>query len=102
MVANDLDLAGHDEKGYAPSPDGRRLCAGLLKAGCVDVGLNHGDGDILVFWIRHPKRPQHVAIATGPDMMIHTHSTAGKVVEHPIEKHWRPRLHTAFRYPGVE
>lgn len=59
-----------------------------------------GAGDVLLFRWRARFVAKHVAIATGPDMMIHAHDGAS-VCEIAITPWWRRRIAHAFRFPGV-
>ena len=56
-------------------------------------------GDVLLFTVR--RRPQHLAIATGPGMMIHADELTGHVVENSLTEHWWRRLWAIYRFRGV-
>ena len=67
-------------------------------------------GDILVYWIMNETFPQHVGIVTEiptsdnePPMQgfVHVYSRIGKVVEMPIGKLWKKRIHSVYSFPGV-
>ena len=53
-------------------------------------------GDVLVF--RYDKQPQHVALASSPETMIHSFAPAGKVVETSIGDYWKRRLTGIYRF----
>lgn len=72
------------------------------------IGLTHFDpvegdwlaGDVLLFRFRDGLPAKHVAIASGPDRMIHAHDRAC-VADVAIIPFWRRRIVRAFRFPGV-
>ena len=53
-----------------------------------------------LFRFRDGLPAKHVAIASGPDRMIHAHDRAS-VAEVAIIPFWRRRIVCAFRFPGV-
>ena len=84
-----------DRTDYGRRPDGKSLVAALEAHGavCVDVWQA---GDILLF--RYDRQPQHVALVTGEDSMIHSFAPAGKVVETVIGDYWKRRLTGVYRF----
>lgn len=56
-------------------------------------------GDILL--LRFATEPQHFAILSAPDYMIHAYAPARVVAEHRIDPKWQRRIVGAYRYPGV-
>ena len=83
---------------YKRKPDGKDLIDRLTKQ--LDPVNDAENGDILVFWIKRPHLPQHVAIKTDKGI-IHTDASIGRVVEVPLESRWEKRLHSTFRFKGV-
>lgn len=55
-------------------------------------------GALLLF--RVGGQPQHLAIASGADTMIHAYAPAGKVVETAIGPAWHSRLIGIFTFKG--
>ena len=53
-------------------------------------------GDVLLF--RYDNQPQHVALATDTDRMIHSFAVAGEVVETIIGDYWQRRLNGIYRF----
>ena len=88
-------LAVRDRIDYGRRPDGKSLTEALIAHGARQVG-DIAAGDILLF--RYDGQPQHAALATSADAMIHSFAPAGKVVETPIGSYWRRRLVGAFRF----
>ena len=66
----------------------------------VPVEGDWSAGDVLLFRFRDGLPAKHVAIASGPDRMIHAHDRAS-VAEVAIIPFWRRRIVCAFRFPGV-
>lgn len=56
-------------------------------------------GDVLL--LRFKVDPQHFAILSTPDYMIHSYAPARKVVEHRIDPLWRSRIVDHFKYRGA-
>jgi cell wall-associated NlpC family hydrolase len=93
-----------DRTDYSRRPDGKTLVAALEEHGAKQVADIRASGcavaqsepekiragNVLVF--RYDKQPQHVALATGPDSMIHSFAPAGEVVETLIGDYWKRRL----------
>lgn len=98
LVVVALRAAGitvHDRSDYGRRPDGKSLRAALQEHGAQSVEEIKA-GDILLF--RYDGQPQHVALATGSDMMIHSFAPAGKVVETSIGDYWKRRLTGIYRF----
>jgi NlpC/P60 family putative phage cell wall peptidase len=100
LIVVALRAAGFDVRDrtdYARRPDGRSLIAALTEHGAVPAsGIEAGD--ILLF--RYDSQPQHAALATAPDRMIHSFAIAGEVVETIIGDYWRRRLNGIYRFAG--
>ena len=56
-------------------------------------------GDILLFCIQ--RRPQHLGIVTDAGRFVHAYQTVGKVVETELDRSWRNRLMSVYRWKGV-
>lgn len=56
-------------------------------------------GDILAFRIQY--EPQHLAILSEQQTMIHAHVQAHAVVENSLNHEWCERLVAVYSYPGV-
>jgi cell wall-associated NlpC family hydrolase len=87
--------AVRDREDYGLRPDGRSLVRALEEHGAVLVERIEV-GDVLVF--RYDHQPQHVALATSSDTMIHSFAPAGRVVETDIGAYWRRRLVGVYRF----
>jgi NlpC/P60 family putative phage cell wall peptidase len=85
----------HDRADYGRRPDGKSLVAALHAHGAHPVPTLAA-GDIVLF--RYDGQPQHAALATGPDRMIHSFAPAGKVVETALGAYWRRRLIGIYRF----
>ncbi len=84
-----------DRADYGPRPDGQSLIAALDAHGAVPAGEIRA-GDVLVF--RYDNQPQHVALATGEESMIHSFAPARSVVETAIGPYWRRRMVGIWRF----
>lgn len=103
-VARELGIpeaAGFDAsseiRGYGREPDPAmllRACDAFLEPCAAPV-----PGDILL--LRFKSEPQHFAIMSGPDYMIHAWAQARKVVENRIDALWRSRIVRAYSYRGI-
>lgn len=94
-----IGLTVHDHTNYSRRPDGKSLLAALTEHGAKPVSKIQ-PGDILLF--RYDNQPQHVALATEPDRMIHSFAVAGEVVETIIGDYWRRRLNGIYRFAQAE
>jgi len=105
QVAKDLGIPYGDLEGYPREPDGVSIYREFSKH-FDTINLDEWTyGDVLVFWITDPARPQHCGIVCEHAHleygMIHTHAGIGKVTEHVLNETWLKRLSRAFRYPGI-
>lgn len=90
--AADTEIAGY---GREPKPD-------MLEAACdryLDPCADPKPGDILL--LKFTAEPQHFAIISQPDYMIHAYAQARKVVENRIDDVWRSRIVRAYSYRGL-
>jgi len=92
-------VAVQDRTDYGRRPDGKSLVAALEDHGAVAVN-DWQAGDVLLF--RYDRQPQHVALATSTDTMIHSFAPAGKVVETLIGDYWKRRLTGVYRFKKGE
>lgn len=98
-VAADIGKPQKDFTTYSRWADGHTLMQELDKRmPRVDERL---PGRAIVFWLRNPKRPQHVGLLTDVGL-LHTHAGVGKVVETSIDEKWRRRFVQAYELPGVD
>ncbi|MDD3287432.1 MAG: NlpC/P60 family protein [Alphaproteobacteria bacterium] len=84
-----------DQLDYSSRPDGMKLVDALIEHGAVKVG-DISPADVLLF--RYDNQPQHVALATSGDTMIHSFAPAGRVVETFIGDYWRRRMLGSYRF----
>jgi len=99
-VARSFGLTPEDAADYGRLPEARRLRAGLAANLGAVAASAAGAGDVLLLRIRHD--PQHVAILTGAETVVHAYSGIGRVVETRLDERWRRRVIAAYRFPGVE
>jgi NlpC/P60 family putative phage cell wall peptidase len=87
--------AVEDYSDYNRRPDGKSIVEALENHGAQMAGAIEA-GDVLLF--RYDNQPQHVALATGKDRMIHAFAVAGEVVETIIGDYWQRRLVGVYRF----
>lgn len=59
------------------------------------------DGTVLLLWCYRPTLPQHLALVTGPDSIVHSWYDARAVVETTLAG-WRDRIVGAYDFIGVD
>jgi cell wall-associated NlpC family hydrolase len=95
IAARAAGIVVHDRADYGRRPDGKSLENALVAHGALPADAIAA-GDVLLF--RYDGQPQHAALATGADTMIHSFAPAGEVVETPIGDYWRRRLAGIYRF----
>jgi cell wall-associated NlpC family hydrolase len=90
-----VNISVRDRTDYGRRPDGKSLVAALEAHGAKPTNTIQR-GDILLF--RYDRQPQHVALATGIDSMIHSFAPAGEVVETQVGDYWKRRLVGIYRF----
>ena len=93
-------VASHWHTPVEPAAYGRSPYLGLLQQWVeaqdfLEPARQPEAGCILL--MRFGRDPQHLAICAG-DMMIHSYSTIGRVVEHRYSDVWRARTVRAYRF----
>ncbi len=84
-----------DRQDYHRRPDGHSLAAALEAHGAHPVA-DYRPGDVLLF--AFDRSPQHVALMSAPDRIIHAYAPAGKVVETFLTAPWKRRLAGIWRF----
>lgn len=93
-------LAVRDFLDYGPHPDPQGLLTHLAERA---ESHDYGDviaGDLVVFAYRRDQ-PAHFAVHCG-ETMVHAYEPTGRVIEHRMSPSWRNRLHSVWRFGGVE
>ena len=86
---------------YRARPDGITLIPHLERnLERIAVGEAR-PGDVLCFWWVRPNLPHHLGLLTDRGL-LHAYAGVRKVVEHELTDDWRERIHSAWRYRGVE
>lgn len=101
-VARDLEVRdpSWDVSNYGPLPNGDELQQHLAR-NLQPIAIEAADaGDVLL--MRFSKEPQHIAILTSADYVIHSYAQVKKVVEHRLDSVWRARVLAAFRFNELE
>lgn len=100
-VARELGMAHDDMAVYPRLPGGGLLESTLDAQPQLDVvkgGLQAGD----ILLMRFGGDPQHLAILTADNTIVHAWAIARKVCEHGLTDEWRRRIVRAYRFRGVE
>ncbi len=98
-VATELGVDFNEWPGY-----GRVPCNGLLQAvmdaqPCLEVVSSKQPGDILM--MRVGREPQHLAVYTGDNTIIHAYEAVGKVCEHRLDHIWNKRIIRIYRFRSI-
>ena len=103
-ICEELCTESYDSKSYTRyrrcPPRGKGMLRDLDRV-CGEGKETAEPGDIAVFWMNgRNKRAQHLAVVSDYGL-IHTHSRAGKVVEHKFSAWWKNRLIGYYNFPEV-
>jgi len=91
--------AGWDVNGYTRQPDGSmfRHCAERLLPSDAKPGA--------VALMRFAEEPQHLGILVpyrhGGLAIVHALQSAGRVIEHRLDRTWQGRIVRCFTFPGM-
>jgi len=96
-VARELGLDHYDVDGYGRIPAGGEFGA-HLDAMLEQVPAPTPGG---ILFMTFGGEPQHVAIYTDCDTIIHATSELGKVVEHRLDDLWRSRVFCCYKFREV-
>lgn len=95
VALQELGFQVRDQLDYSQRPDGKSLVAALEAHGARLVDQIQA-GDVLLF--RYDHQPQHVAVASSVQSLIHAFAPAGQVVETHIGPYWTHRLIGIYRF----
>lgn len=101
-AASEAGIAIQDRIDYPRQPIPAELLADLAANLDPVESMEPSVADVLVFWIADEWTPQHVGLATDVGMI---HAWAGgrqRVQEHGMTQGWRARLHSVWRFRGLE
>lgn len=84
-------------RGYGREPNPAMLLSACDRY--LDPCADPKPGDILL--LRFNADPQHFALVSAPNYMIHAYAQARKVVENRIDNVWRSRIVRAYSYRGI-
>lgn len=100
-VARVLGMAHDDMAVYPRLPGGSMLEFALDgQPGLVPVKGWPRHGDVLL--MRFGGDPQHLALLTADNTIVHAWAIARKVCEHGLTDEWRRRIVRAYRFRGIE
>lgn len=97
-VARDLGLQHYDVQGYSSVPSGsdfvKHLDANLDPIQAIEPGC--------VLLMTFAIDPQHVAIATSENSIIHSYAIVRRCVEHDLDAKWRSSIRKIYRFRGID
>lgn len=96
-VARSLGLDYQDVPAYARRPHSGLMETTLDAQPCLErVDGEPQPGDVLL--MRFNGDPQHLAIYTGEDTVVHAYAAVRKVCEHRLDAEWRGRVVRIYRW----
>lgn len=98
-VARTVGIEHADVSGYARRPSGGLLESTLDEQPNLTRVFDMRPGDILL--MRFSGDPQHMAILTADDTIVHAYAAGRKVCEHRFSAEWRARVVRVYRFTGV-
>lgn len=99
VISRRLDIQHIDDIDYGHYPDFRKLIAILLLSMDEVNRDTMKAGDVLL--LRDRNDPQHTAIYTSQQTIIHAGAGFRKVVEHGFTPEWQAKLVKVFRLKGL-
>ncbi len=93
-VARDLDILNHTFIGYGREPSNGKLGKELEKY--CDRIKEKAPGCILL--MRFKTEPQHLAIYTDRNTIIHAYQNIGRCIEHTLDEKWKRRVVSCWSY----
>ncbi len=91
---------GSDYSDYSRIPDGKTLQEQLNKYAIIKNKSDLKEADIILFKLLD--NPQHLGIYLGNNLIIHSYSTAEKVVIHRLDEKWKKRIVAIYSYKNLE
>lgn len=98
-VCRAVGLPCEDMTGYTKRPDGTLKGFVEKQTEVVAPGAEQPGDLILLHWRNDPV---HLAILTGPDVIIHAFAINRKVCEHAIDEKWRAQIACYRKFIGVQ
>lgn len=102
QVAKAVGCNPIDVSGYGRVPANGQLEAVLDAQSdlerIVDMGARQA-GDILL--LRFSGEPQHLAVLTNENTIVHSYEAVGKCCEHRLSNVWAARIVRVYRFVGV-
>lgn len=104
-----LELGLPEARAWAADPTqhnyGREPQPAALLANAVQfldpISLNTElPGDVLL--LRFSREPQHFAILSSTDRIVHAYAQARRVIENRLDEAWRDRIMRAYSYRGLD
>ena len=98
-VAREIGAEYVDVPAYGRSPSRGMLQAALDAQPCLCVVPDRQPGDILL--MRFAGEPQHLALITDTDTIVHAYANVGQVCEQRLAQVWAARIVRVYRFREV-
>lgn len=85
---------------YSMQPNNFRFYNNLEKHPELEPTNVLEPGILLLF--KFIREPQHIAIYTDKNTIIHSYQPRGQVVEHRLDDKWKDRIHSMYKVKGCE
>lgn len=96
-VARDLGIQANDRKGYGNLPHNDELRKALKK----ELIPCNSIIPACVLLMKITREPQHVAIYTFDNTIVHSYFNVKGCVEHRLDERWRSKIEGYYLFPGV-
>ena len=106
VILSELGDEPHEFREYGTRPDPDDLLR-HASIGMIPIPEHEAKpGDVLLFWLvrnkeTHEPMPQHFAVLTDRNTIIHAMRRHGEVAEHGITDYWIRHRHAAYRFRGL-
>lgn len=97
-IANDLGIEVKDFLGYGREPANGMLERIVSSQTVKERKIKPG----CILLMRFVREPQHLAIVTTNNTIIHAYANIGKVTEHRLSNMWKARVTDIYRFKELE
>ena len=98
-IARDLEIEHYDVQGYARVPSGDTFEKHILGNGLTEIPEIEVGAVLLMSF---DSDPQHVAVCSTENSIIHAYYNVRKCVEHDLDESWRAKIKKIYRFKDVE
>ncbi|MCM8624142.1 MAG: NlpC/P60 family protein [Candidatus Accumulibacter sp.] len=101
-IARVIGVEYVDVQGYGRTPANGQLAQSLDSQPCLEIVpaiSGRRPGDLLL--MRMARDPQHLAVLTDRETILHAYESAGHCCEHRLDRSWRARIVRVYHFRGV-